>query len=187
MLIWSLFWAIQFLLLWALSGAFISLFWFVRILISKYRGNSQRAFWLMLFVITLISIYTYDWYISLLPIISTYISTYALFYLKDVNFRIALILPTIMWLIYNYNVWSLWWTLREIIILLLHFKVIALSIGFAYKKEIYTLNYDVFVYIYNNSTSKAYRLWKTFLYYWKLALKPFFQRKKWALWKILSH
>ena len=162
LLVWSLFWALQFAFLWALSGAFISIFSFVRTLLSKFKPDSDKVMWLMFFFVVLIAYYAYENIFSLFPPIATLIATYALFKLKDTQFRIALIIPTSLWLIYNYNVWSVWGTIREIIILILHIKVILLSLGFAYRKEIYTLNYDTFVYLYNNSISKAYILWKNF-------------------------
>jgi len=187
LLVWWLFWALQFALLWAMSWAMISLFGFIRTLLAKKYENNNRTLWLMFLIIWIISYISYEDYLSLLPAIATFIATYALFSLKWTQFRIALIIPTTLWLIYNYSVGSIWWTIREIIILILHIKVILLSLAFAYKKEIYTLNYDTFVYLYNNSISHLFILWKNFQNRLFLASHPFSQKKKWIISKISSH
>jgi len=187
LLAWGLFWALQFALLWALSGALISLFWFIRTLLAKKYENNNRTLWLMFLIIGIISYISYENYLSLLPAIATYIATYALFRLQGTQFRIALIIPTSLWLIYNYSVWSIWGTIREIIILILHIKVILLSLVFAYKKEIYTLNYSNITYLYNRSISKSNILWKNFLHKFLLASHPFSRRKKWMISKVSSH
>jgi len=187
MLIWSLFWALQYLFLGAFSWLLICLFSFARILASRHKKNVKIVFSSMYVIITLIWVFTYTWYISLLPIIASYIGTYALFFIKGVQFRIALIIPTSLWLIYNFYVGSIWWTIKEIIILVLHIKVIVLSATFAYRKEIYTLNYDIFVYLYNNSISKFYILWKNFQHFSYLVSHPFSRKKKWVISKLSSH
>jgi len=187
LLAWWLFWALQFALLWALSWALISLFWFIRTLLAKKYENNNRTLWLMFFVISIISYISYENYLSLLPAVATYIATYALFRLKWTQFRIALIIPTSLWLIYNYSIGSIWWTIREIIILILHIKVILLSLAFAYKKEIYTLNYSSITYLYNSSISKTHILWKNFLHKLWIVSHPFSRKKKGIISQISSH
>lgn len=182
-----LFWALQFALLGAFSGAFISLFGFVRTFLAKKYENNHRTLWLMFFIIATISYFSYEWYLSLLPAIASFVATYALFRLQWTAFRMALIIPTSLWLIYNYSVWSIWWTIREIIILILHIKVILLSLAFAYKQEIYTLNYDTFVYLYNNSISKIFLLWKNFQNRLWIVSHPFSHKKKSLVSKISSN
>jgi len=79
----------------------------VRTLLAKKYENNNRTLWLMFFIISIISYVAYENYLSLLPAISTYIATYALFRLQGTTFRIALIIPTTLWLIYNYFVGSI--------------------------------------------------------------------------------
>lgn len=182
-----IFWALQFIFLGALSGAFICLFGFMRTLLAKYYENNNRTLWLMFLIIGIISYLTYENYLSLLPAIASFIATYALFSLKGTVFRVALIIPTSLWLIYNYSVGSIWGTIREIIILILHIKVIMLSLVFAYKKEIYTLNYDSIVYLYNTSISQIFLLWKNFQNKLWIASHPFSRKQKSIISKISSH
>jgi len=61
----------------------------------------------MFFIISIISYVSYESYLSLLPSIATYIATYALFRLNGTMFRVALIIPTSLWLIYNYSIGSI--------------------------------------------------------------------------------
>lgn len=187
LLIGWVFWILQFALLWALSWAFVNIFWFVRTLLAKYNQNDKRLIIFLFLIIVIISYFTYSGPLSLLPLIATLIWTYALFYYQWVTFRVMLVIPTTLWLIYNYHVGSIWGTIREIIILLLHIKVIILSLGFAYRKEIYTLNYDIFVYIYNNSVSWFTLLWKRFLHSFYHVYNIFSRRRKWIISKKLSH
>jgi len=186
LLVWALLSALQFVFLWALSWAFISIFSFFRTVLSRFKSKNISVLLMLFIIIGIISYYTYDWYISLLPIVATYIGTYALFYVQWVQFRVALVIPTTLWLIYNYYVWSIWWTIREVIILILHIKVIVLSLGFVYRKEIYKLNYDIFVYLYNSSISNFTLLWKRFLHSLQSVYKIFSRKKKWSWLKRLS-
>lgn len=187
LLIWGIFWILQFAFLWALSWAIINCFWFIRTILAKYENNDKRVISILFIIIFIISYYTYEWPMSLLPLAATCIGTYALFYIQGVTFRIVLIVPTTLWLIYNYYVGSIWGTVREIIILILHIKVILLSMSFAYKDEIYKLNYDIFVYLYNNSFSKIFLIWQRFLHSLVSVLHLSTRKKKWVLWKISSH
>lgn len=180
LLVGSFMWFLQFLFLWALSGAFISLFGFFRIILSKLKGHDREIISLLFIIITIITYVTYDGYLSLLPAVATYIWTYAIFYLQWVSFRVALLVPTTLWLIYNYYVWSVWWTIREIIILTLHIKVIILSLGFAYRAEIYKLNYDIFVYLYNNSFSRVWVALIRSQAFLKSVWQKSFQKMKWV-------
>lgn len=187
LLIGWIFWILQFALLGAISWALINAFWVIRTLLAKYHHDDRRLIMFLFLIISIISYFTYKWPLSLLPLFATLIGTYALFYYQGVKFRVVLIIPTILWLVYNYYVWSIGWTVREVLILILHIKVIILSLGFAYKKEVYTLNYDIFVYLYNNSNSNVTLIWKRFLHSLSLVLHPFSRKKKWVNSKLSYH
>lgn len=187
LLIWWFFGSLQFALLWAYSWALISLFGFFRTFLAKKYENNNRTLWLMFFIISIITYISYENYLSLLPSLATFVATYALFKLKWVLFRIVLIVPALLWLSYSYSIGSIWGTIREIIILILHIKVILLSLAFAYKKEIYTLNYSNMTYLYNISISKTQILWKNFQNKLSIVSHPFSRKKKWVISKLSSH
>lgn len=187
LLIGGIFWILQFLLLWAYSWAIVNCFWFLRTLFAKYHYNDKKLLIFLFFIIGIINYFSYKGPISLLPLLATSIATYALFYAEWIRFRVILIIPSILWLIYSYTVWSIGGTIREIIILILHLKVILLSMTFAYKQEIYKLNYDIFVYLYNTSYSKAYLVWKKFQHFFTSAWNIFSRKKNGNHSKTLFH
>ncbi len=99
-----------------LTTAFVAgCIWFVRMILSfKYQKNKYVFSWIVI-VLILFWIYTYEWLLQLIPIFTSILGTFAFIFLEKLQLRIAMLVGSFWWLIYNIQVWSLWWMTNEVL------------------------------------------------------------------------
>lgn len=115
MLVSSLFWGTHFYLLGVYSGLCATIIFAIRLCLSIKLGRNKNAF-IFLVLLTLITAYfTYDGYLSLLPVITSITGAYSFFFLEKVKLRIAMMFNSSAWLFYHIAIWSLSWAINEVL------------------------------------------------------------------------
>lgn len=135
----NIFWIIHFFLLWniwALIATCVAMF---RLFLSlKYKRNLW-ALLLVAFLSIFLGYFSYEWYISLFPIVATILASYAFFYLEKTALRIFLLAVSTMWLYYHINTWSISWVINELVVQ----ATLCLTIyRFIYERERFSYNTD---------------------------------------------
>lgn len=134
----NIFWIAHFYFLgnfWALVATLVAM---IRLFLSL---RYKKHLWALLFV-AFLSLFlwyiSYEWYISLLPIIATILASYGFFYLEKTHLRILLLSVSSMWLYYHIQTGSISWIINEIVVQI----TLCLTIyRFIYEKEKYS--YDL--------------------------------------------
>lgn len=113
MLISAVFWWAHFYMLWVYSGLAAIVIWVVRILLSlKYKKN-RKAFMSIFVGTIIIGYFTYDGFMSMLPILCSLTWAYSYFYLEKIKLRCAMLFNSWIYLVYNFFVWSISWVINE--------------------------------------------------------------------------
>jgi hypothetical protein len=81
----------------------------------KYEKSKKIAIWFALFYI-LIWFFTFKSYVDIIPILTSLISTYLVFYIRWVWLNIGFMGVVILWGIYNFLWHSIWWLATDIIL-----------------------------------------------------------------------
>lgn len=104
----SLVWWFHFLLIWLLSAAFINLVdVFKNALALKYEKNKYITV-SFIFIYCIISYFTFDGLISLIPLLTAILSTIIVFYIRGVYLNIWFLFVIVLWMIYNFIWGSIW-------------------------------------------------------------------------------
>lgn len=115
MLLSSLFWGTHFYLLWVYSWLTATIIFALRLCLSIKLWKNKNAF-ISLVIITLIAAYfTYDWYLSLLPVITSLTWAYSFFFLEKVQLRLVMMFNSSTWLVYHISIGSLSWAINEML------------------------------------------------------------------------
>jgi len=115
MLLSSLFWGTHFYLLWVYSGLCATIIFALRLCLSIKLWKNKNAF-IFLVIITFITAYfTYDWYLSLLPVITSLCGAYSFFFLEKIQLRLAMMFNSSTWLVYHIAIWSLSGAINEVL------------------------------------------------------------------------
>lgn len=135
----NIFWIAHFYLLgniWALIATLVAM---IRLFLSlKYKRNITALAFVAFLSISLGYI-SYEWYLSLFPIVATILASYAFFYLEKAGLRIFLMLVSMMWLYYHTQTWSISWVINEVIVL----GTLCLTVyRFIYEKERFSYDMD---------------------------------------------
>lgn len=114
----SFVWWFHFLTLWLLSAAYINLVDIIKnALALKYEKNKYLTIWFILIYI-IISFYTYNSPISLIPLFTAIISTILVFYVRWIYLNIWFLFVIVLWMIYN-SLWhSIWWLSTDIALMI---------------------------------------------------------------------
>lgn len=193
MLLSSLFWGTHFYLLWVYSGLAAIVIWVLRLLLSiKYERNF-KAF-LVIVIITLISGYfTFDWFMSLLPVFTSINGAYSFFFLEKVKLRLAMLLNSSIWLVYHMSIGSISWILNEsfthVILIATVYRMTHPQWWARYYaqkiKDILwkrrKLDYDRFIFIHDRLVKIRKKTWQNFLKVLHLDLKKSILQRKWLL------
>lgn len=104
----SLVWWFHFLLIWLFSAAFINLVdVFKNALALKYEKNKYITISFIL-IYCIISYFTFDGLISLIPLLTAILSTIIVFYIRGVYLNIWFLFVIVLWMIYNFIWGSIW-------------------------------------------------------------------------------
>jgi len=135
----NIFWILHFFLLWNIWALIATIVAMVRLLLSfKYRKN-LLALLFVSFLSIFLWYFSYEWYISLLPIIATILASYGFLYLEKMGLRIVLIMVSAMWLLYHIKTWSISWVINELVVQ----GTLCLTIyRFIYEKERFSYDLD---------------------------------------------
>lgn len=116
MMIASIFRGVHFSLLWAFAAAWVQLFDIVKnSLALKYEKSKKIAIFCVISYIA-IWLFTYENSYSLLPIISSIITVFLIFYVRWIWLNMWYLLIIMSWLWYNVHYWSIWWVSSDIIL-----------------------------------------------------------------------
>jgi hypothetical protein len=133
------FWILHFFLLgniWALIATCVAM---IRLFLSMRYKRNIYALWFVAFLSIFLGYFSYEWYLSLFPIIATIFASYAFFYLEKTALRIFLLSVSSMWLYYHINTGSISWVINEIVVLI----TLTITIyRFIYEKERFSYNTD---------------------------------------------
>lgn len=203
MLLSSLFWGTHFYLLWMYSGLAAVIIFVFRLGLSLKFQRSLRAF-SSIIVVTLITWYfTFDGFISMLPIITSMMWAYSFFFLEKVKLRIAMMCNSCTWLIYHVYIWSLSGMVNEVftqvILIVTIYRMLHPEWGTRYYagkiKEILWKtsrpDYDRFIFIHDKVSNYRHTLWQKFHQIIHFDLRTFF-KKGWKSsflqksWKLLN-
>lgn len=111
-----IFWIVHFLILEVYSAVATSIIWLIRIFLSlKYKKN-KRIFWAIIASILVFWVITYEDKLSILPIIGSCISAYWYFFFEKVRLRMFLVISSLFWFTFNLNIWSVGWTINEVVV-----------------------------------------------------------------------
>ncbi len=134
----NIFWILHFFLLgniWALIATIVAM---IRLFLSlKYKKNT----WALLFVAFLsvfLWYFSYEWYLSLIPIIATILASYWFFFLEKIHLRVLLLVVSAMWLYYHTQTWSMSGIINEIVV---QWTICLTIYRFIYERERYS--YDL--------------------------------------------
>lgn len=135
----NIFWVIHFFLLWNIWALIATIVAMIRLYLSmKYKRNM----WALLFVAFLsifLGYFSYEWYLSLLPIVATILASYWFFFLEKIPLRVLLIFVSAMWLYYHIQTGSMSGVINEIVVQ----GTICFTIyRFIYERERFTYNID---------------------------------------------
>jgi len=172
MLISAVFWWAHFYLLWVYAWVASIFIWVIRIIWSLKYKQDQRAF-VGIFVITIILWYiTYEWIVSLLPILASITWAYSYFYLEKVKLRLVMVFNSWMYLTYNFFVWSISWVINEVlvqvILIFTIYRMVHPEWGSKYyfkriwgiiKRKRERPDYDRFVFVYDKISEFKQKSW----------------------------
>jgi len=134
----NIFWILHFYFLanyWALIATVVAM---IRLFLSL---RYKKHLWALLFVSFLsvfLGYFSYEWYISLLPILATILASYWFFYLEKSHLRILLLVVSAMWLLYHLNTGSISGVINEVVV---QTTLILTIYRFVFEKEKYS--YDL--------------------------------------------
>ncbi len=120
LLIANIFWICHFYFMWIYTWLAISSLGFFRLVLSmKYKKNI-KLYYVFLILIIWLGTLTYENPISLLPMVSSALSTYWFFFLEGVKLRLVLLLCSSFWFSFHYVHFSIWWMINESLIQFIH-------------------------------------------------------------------
>jgi len=196
MLLSSLFWGTHFYLLGVYAGlAAVIIFIFRLVLSLKYQKN-KRAFFSIIWVTLITGYFTYDWFFSLLPILTSISWAYSFFFLEKVKLRIAMMFNSSIWLIYQVSIWSISgiineWFVQIILVMTIYRMVHPEGWSRYYANKIRDIlwktseaDYDRYIFIRDRVSKMRHTIWTYFLHILHYDLRVFFRKKKWILWNI---
>jgi len=111
-------WVTHFFLIWLYVGAFVNLVWILRSFVALRYKHIKKLIFLFIFIYVLIGILNYNSIVDIFPIIAGILGTLAFLYFSWLDWRLILLVCSILWLIYNIVWWSIWWILTEIFMIL---------------------------------------------------------------------
>jgi hypothetical protein len=114
----SIIWWIHFLTLWLLSAAYINIVDIVKnALALKYEKNKFLTIWFILIYI-IISYFTYNSIISLIPLTTAILSTILVFYVRWIYLNMWFLFVIALWMTYNFLWHSIWWFSTDITLMI---------------------------------------------------------------------
>lgn len=117
--IWSSsLWMLHFYFMWTFSAMFSCMVWIVRLFLSlKYKRNKKIFLWII--SATLVFwVMTYEWKLSLLPIIASCVSAYWFFFLERIRLRLFMFVSSLCWVIFSIWSFSIWGIISDSIVLI---------------------------------------------------------------------
>ncbi len=114
----SFFWAIHYFMMWLLSWSIVNVIDVIKNFFWYKQIKWKWLFWLLLFLYLFIGVSLFDGtFVGTLPIIASLLSIYAIFYSKWENLRLYYTLIMSIWLLYNILVFSIPWTVTNMLLL----------------------------------------------------------------------
>ena len=108
-------WILHFYFMWLTTAFFAGCIGILRMILSfKYQKNIYVCLWIIIILI-IFWIYTYDGLLHLIPICTSILWAFAFIFLEKLALRLAMLLGSILWLIFNIQVGSLGWMTNEIL------------------------------------------------------------------------
>ena len=119
MLLSAVFWGSHFYLLGVYSGLASIIIWVVRIILSCKFKRNNKAFVFIVFLTILMAYATVDSVVSLLPILTSLFGAYSYFFLEKIQLRIAMMINSIIYLVYDVFIGSISGIANEIMVIVI--------------------------------------------------------------------
>lgn len=127
-------WIAHFYFMWILSAMVSCIIAIARSFLSlKYKRNRRIFLWIIA-AILVAWIITYEWKLSLLPIIASCISAYWFFFLERIRLRMFLFISSICWLTFSIWSFSIWWIISDSLVLIISIIVMYKMIKYEWEK-----------------------------------------------------
>lgn len=109
-------WILHFYYMWILAAMVTCIIWIIRSFLSlRYKKNKKIFYWIIASILVAWA-FTYEWTLSLLPIIASCISAYWFFFLERIRLRLFLFISSICWLTFSIWTFSIWWIINDTIV-----------------------------------------------------------------------
>jgi len=190
MLLSSLFWGTHFYLLWVYSWLAAVVIWVLRLLLSMKFQKSYKAF-VLIILVTIVTWYlTFDWILSLLPVITSLAGAYSFFFLEKIKLRLAMMFNSSIWLVYHISIGSISWMMNEIftqtILIATVYRMLHPEWGTRYyANKVRDIlwkrsrpDFDRFIFIHDKVSTFRHTLWTRFLQVIHYDLKKLFKKKR---------
>ena len=199
MLLSSLFWGTHFYLLWMYSGLAAIIIWVMRLCLSMKYHKNVKAFSFICIVTIITGYFTFDGFLSMLPIITSITGAYSYMFLESIKLRLMMLFNSSTWMMYNFFVGSISWvvneTLVQVILLATIYRMLhpeGWSHFYIWKlKQILwktrRVDYDRFIFIHDKLSDYKKTVWHKFHHILHFDLRQFSPKKKTKNSKILSH
>ncbi len=199
MLLSSLFWGTHFYLLGVYSWLAAVIIFVFRIILSVKFQRNFKAF-IAIIVVTLISWYfTFDWLLSLLPVITSLSWAYSFFFLEKVKLRIMMMFNSSTWLIYHVYIGSISWVMNEIFTQMILVATIYRMLHPEWGSNYYAtkirnilrkkrkIDYDRFIFLHDRLNYYRNKFWSNFLNVIHFDLRNIFSKKKYNFLHKIKH
>ncbi len=110
----SFVWGIHFYSIWLMSAALVNAVDVGKNLLAiKYKRSIKLSSIFVVFYLVL-PFFIFDWYISLIPMVTAILWTYLVFYVRWVWLNVGFLFIIMMWFTYNYIWRSVWWSMTDL-------------------------------------------------------------------------
>ena len=100
----SLFYAMQYLLLLAFSGAAVNIIGVIRDILFRNKNIKRKILYFFLIIYVAVGIFFWQGYLSLLPILASLMYTIVIYQKRENDIRKGSLLVSLIWIIYNLSV-----------------------------------------------------------------------------------
>lgn len=123
-IIGSLLFAAHFLMIGAVTGALMNVINFFRVGLSIKFHKSKKLFFFFIATYLVAAYFTYSQPVDFLPLISSLVGTFSMYFLSGLAFRFCVLLSSSSWLTHNILIGSVGGIITELFVLFATFTVI---------------------------------------------------------------
>lgn len=193
LLLSTLLWGTHFYLLGMYSWLAANAIWVMRFCLSTKFWRDMRAFIAVIILTFLVSLFTVEINspLSALPIIASLLWAFSYFFLEKIRLRFAMLLNSLIWIIYHIHIGSLTGIINNIMVQAILIFTLYRMIHPMWGTEYYAQkvreilwktrrpDYDMFIFIYDRVSEQRKKIWIYFLEILDYDLRQFFHKERW--------